>query len=184
MNKTALNISELKSNNRYRILDLLRYGSLSRAELSQKTGLAKSSVTTLANEMIDEGILLEVGPAEKKGTAGRTRILLDINGNYGFTVGINLHRKRISLAAVDIKGKQLWNYTLSAQGLTDETALELIKKALPQKTAEAGLNITNLLGVGISAPGPLDCERGVVLEPPNFKLFNNFGLFLMSFKPI
>jgi len=174
--ETALNILELKNNNRYRILDLLRYKSLSRAELSRKTGLAKSSVTTLVNEMINEGILLEIGPAQKRGTAGRTRIMLDINGDYGFALGINLHRKRISVSAVDIKGKELWNFTISTVELTANTAFELIKKALPEKLAEAKLDINKLLGLGVSAPGPLDCEKGIILEPPNFKLFNNFPI--------
>ncbi|MBQ4154305.1 MAG: ROK family transcriptional regulator [Clostridia bacterium] len=176
MAEKALNILELKNNNRYRILDLLRYEPLSRAEVSLKTGLAKSSVTTLVNEMINEGILLELGPARKNGTAGRTRILLDINGSYGFVLGINLHRKRISVAAVDIKGKELWSFTLPTGDITTIEALELIKKTLPKKLAETKLNIKNLLGLGVSAPGPLDCEKGVILEPPNFKLFNNFPI--------
>ncbi len=176
MAETALNILELKNNNRYRILDLLRYESLSRAELSQKTGLAKSSVTTLVNEMINDGILLEVGLAKKDGTAGRTRILLDINGDYGFVLGINLHRKRISLSAVNIKGKELFTFTLPTDDLTDANTFDTIKKLLPQNIAEAKLSMNKLLGLGVSAPGPLDCEKGIILEPPNFKLFNNFPI--------
>lgn len=176
MAETALNILELKNNNRYRILDLLRYKSLSRAELSQKTGLAKSSVTTLVSEMINDGILREVGLAKKNGSAGRTRILLDINGEYGFVLGINLHRKRISVTAVDITGKELFYFALPTDGLTDENAIEHIKKALPHKMAEAKLNNKKLLGIGIAAPGPLSCEKGIILEPPNFNLFNNFNI--------
>ena len=176
MNDSALNILELKNNNRNRIFGLLRYGSLSRAELSLKTGLAKSSVTTLTAEMINEGLLREVGTAAQNGLVGRRRILLDINGDYGFVFGINLHRKRISLSAVSIKGEELWSYSFSTNGLNSKSALEKIKKALPQKTAEAGLDIKKLLGIGIAAPGPLNCENGMILQPPNFKFFNNFNI--------
>lgn len=174
MADTALNILELKNNNRNRILELLRYSPLSRAELSQKTGLAKSSVTTLTAEMISNGILCEAGLDKQSGLVGRRRILLDINGDYGYVFGINLHRKRISLSSVNIKGEELWNYSFETRNLNNQTALEQIKKALLQKKAE--LNSGRLLGIGIAAPGPLDCEKGIILEPPNFKLFNNFNI--------
>lgn len=176
MTEKALNVLELKNSNRYRILDLLRYKSLSRAELSQKTGLAKSSVTTLVNEMIGQGILCEAGLAEKKGTAGRTRILLEINGDYGFVLGVNLHRKRISVSAVDITGKELFYFALDTDELTDETAMEQIKNLSFGKMTEKGLEKSSMLGIGIAAPGPLSCEKGFILEPPNFKLFNNFNI--------
>ncbi len=174
MADTALNILELKNNNRNRILELLRYNPLSRAELSQKTGLAKSSVTTLTAEMISDGILCEAGLDKQNGLVGRRRILLDINGDYGYVFGINLHRKRIALSAVNIKGEELWSHSFETRNLNNQTAPLQIKKALLQKKAE--LTSGRLLGIGIAAPGPLDCEKGIILEPPNFKLFNNFNI--------
>lgn len=77
----AHNIAELKNGNRYQILSCLRCATMSRAELSRQIGLAKSSVTTLTNEMIRQGLLREAGLAEKSNKAGRTRMLLSINGD-------------------------------------------------------------------------------------------------------
>ena len=176
MADSALNILELKNSNRNRIFELLRYNPLSRAEISQKTGLAKSSVTTLTAEMISDGILREVGLDEQTGLVGRRRILLDIKGDFGFAFGINLHRKRIFLSAVNLKGEELWSYSFKADNLNNKIALENIKKSLLEKSKEANLNLNNLLGIGVSAPGPLDCDNGIILEPPNFKLFNNFNI--------
>lgn len=171
------NVSELKANNRGMILDALRYSPISRAELSRITGLAKSSVTTLTNEMISQGLLYEAGPAEKSNKAGRTRILLDINGQYGFCVGINLQRKNISVVAVDIKGKIIFSFThKTADFENSEQALNYIIDNLNKKIEQAGLDINRLVGIGVSSPGPLDYKNGVILEPPNFALFNNFNI--------
>lgn len=65
MTDTAIHISGLKSNNRSRVLGCLRYAPMSRAELCAQTGLAKASITVITNRMIDEGLLLEAGPAQK-----------------------------------------------------------------------------------------------------------------------
>ena len=174
MSDKVLNISELKINNRYIILDALRHCSISRAELSKITGLAKSSVTTLTNEMISQGILCEAGLAQKSNKAGRTRILLDINGNYGFSVGINLHRKKISVAAVDIKGKIIFDFLEKTTDFKDsDQAMKHIIDKLNNKIIEAKLDINRLVGIGVSSPGPVDYKNGVILEPPNFALFNN-----------
>ena len=54
-------VYELKNNNRKRILEQLRFGALSRVELSKRVGLAKSSVTVLIGEMIKEGLIFEAG---------------------------------------------------------------------------------------------------------------------------
>jgi len=55
--ENAATVYELKNNNRKRILEQLRFGALSRVELSKRVGLAKSSVTVLIGEMIKEGLL-------------------------------------------------------------------------------------------------------------------------------
>ena len=124
MTDKALNVSKLKVNNRYMILDGLRYSPVSRAELTEATGLAKSTVTTLTNEMISQGLMREAGLAEKSNKAGRTRVLLDINGEFGFAVGINLHRKRISVAAVNIKGEIIFGPTRPQQYCSSQLSQE------------------------------------------------------------
>ena len=177
MTDKAFNVSRLKVNNRYMILDCLRHSPISRAEISRATGLAKSSVTTLTNEMISQGLLCEAGLAEKSNKAGRTRILLDINGSFGFAVGINLHRKRISVAAVSIKGEVIFEFCENVADFYDDNeALLQITEKLNQKIAEHHLDINRMVGIGVSSPGPIDYKNGIILEPPNFKLFNNYEI--------
>ena len=177
MKSSVQNVTELKNNNRYIILEKLRHKPLSRAELSLKTGLAKSSVTTLTNQMIDEGLLLELGLAQKSNKAGRTRMLLGINGDFGFVVGINLHRTKISISATNIVGRVLFEHFKPTNEFdSTNNAFEYIKSQILNEIKKAGLNTKNLLGIGVSAPGPLDCENGIILTPPNFKLFNNFKI--------
>lgn len=177
MSDTALNIAELRNNNRRRILDILRCELLGRAELSRKTGLAKSSITTLTNQMINQGLITEVGLARKSNKAGRTSILLTINGDFGFAVGINLHRKKISISGVNLNGKVLFEEFKNINDFSSSNdAFEFLKDQISKKIDQEGLDLSRLVGIGVSAPGPLDCENGIILEPPNFPLFNNYPI--------
>ena len=177
MPNIALNVAELRNGNRFRILEILRFSPMGRAELSRKTGLAKSSVTTLTNQMIEEGLIKEFGIDEKNSKAGSKSILLGINHNFGFALGINLHRKKISVSAVDLTGNLLFEFFKNNSEFSKTTeAVNFLVQQIPLEIKKAGLDISRLVGIGVSAPGPLDCENGVILEPPNFPLFNNFPI--------
>ena len=139
MNNGVLNVAELKVSNRRRVLECLRYRPLSRAELSREIGLTKSSITTLTNEMISEGIIYELGAAPKSNKAGRTATLLDINKEYGFILGITLHRKRISVSAIDIKGNLFFEFYCESRAFfSAETALEYICNEADKQIKEKG----------------------------------------------
>jgi len=173
----ALNIAELKVNNRRRILESLRYNSLSRAELSREIGLTKSSITALTNEMIAEGILYEAGQAPKSNKAGRTGTLLDISNNYGYVIGINIHRKKISVAGADVKGNPFFEFCQETASFnSSEAAFEYITENIDLYIEKNNLSREKLLCIGVASPGPIDYEKGKILEPPNFSVFNNFPI--------
>lgn len=177
MADNALNIAELKENNRHRILEALRYTPLSRAELSRAIGLTKSSITALTNEMIADGIIYEAGSAPKSYKAGRTGILLDIKSDYGIIIGINIHRKRISVAAIDLKGKAVFKFSneVTEFGSTEQ-AFDSIIKNLESNIKSSHIKKEKIISIGVASPGPIDFEKGVILEPPNFSIFNNFSI--------
>ncbi len=175
--ENAATVYELKNNNRKRILEQLRFGALSRAEISRRVGLAKSSVTVLTNEMIKEGLIFEAGVSKKETGAGRTAILLKINKNFGFSIGINLHRKSINVAAVDMLCNSIFSFkTDPASYKSDKEAINDIKKEILTNIKTHGLDINNCVGIGIASPGPLNYEKGVILNPPKFSLFNNYPI--------
>ncbi|MGC9322240.1 MAG: winged helix-turn-helix transcriptional regulator, partial [Kosmotogaceae bacterium] len=92
VNKThGLNVSSIKLRNRSLILRLLRdQGPLSRREMALLSGLTPAAVTNLVNEMIDQGILKEAGVAQRSSKAGRRRILIEIDKERKFIIGISI----------------------------------------------------------------------------------------------
>ncbi|MCS7276347.1 MAG: ROK family protein [Dehalococcoidia bacterium] len=84
--------------------------------------------------------------------------------------------KVLSLVATDrgeVLGEDL-RPTRASEG--PEVVLQQVEASLRAALARAGVAQGDLQGVGIASPGPLDLERGVVVNPPNLPGWGEFPL--------
>jgi len=180
MRSNALDVSSIKINNTAFVLNCIRNGPISRVEISRITKLSKSTVTLLTNELINDGIIYEIGSdtgnyAETK--MGRRPILLDIDLRHRFVIGVNLHRKQVSVSLIDLKIQIIDTARASTTNLenTDEIMRWIVDNihALMDKNE---LTLDKCIGIGCSSPGPVDYKKGIILESPNFTQFWNYPL--------
>lgn len=166
------NVKTIKSENRALIFNYLRRKPTSRAEISKGSGMSKSAVTMITNELIHDGQIVETNSAPS--ARGRKSILLDIVADYRVAAGISLHRKHIYVCIVDLKSRILayashktsdWN---NPYRLMDDAYREICGFL-----EELNIPKERCLGIGVSAPGPLDYVSGVMMSSPEFELFHN-----------
>ncbi|MGC8875755.1 ROK family transcriptional regulator [Thermus sp.] len=162
---------EIRRLNRRAILEHLRKGPLTRAELSRRTGLAKSAISRLVEELLQEG-LLEEG-AFTSPPLGRPGTLLHLRPGARFALGAELGVEGTVLLALDWRGEVLW---AKEWAHPRETGLEarlrrLLEEALPLSEGALGLGFT-LPGVVVSgrlllAPnlGWKDLDLGLLRAP-------------------
>ncbi len=175
MKKLGSNINTIKSDNYSAILNCIRKKAVSRAEISNLTGLTKSAVTTITKQLIQDGQIAEIGT---ENTAyGRHPILLEIVKDHKFAMGMSLHRKEIIVCVTNLKCESLETVTREIQNFNSPedainwayyTGIDILKKHK--------IPLEQCIGIGISAPGPLDYKNGIILTPPNFPLFHNFKI--------
>lgn len=171
----AANIIALKNNNRYRILDCLRRTPMSRVQLSREVGLTKAAVTIITNELISEGIVFERGLEGRSNKRGRTSILLDIAADYGYSVGVMLHRKHIDITVIDLKGNLISAKHNDIECFSSaDRAIDWAEETINKMIKANKLLKSRMIGIGVGCPGPVEYDKGNVLEPPNFKIFNNY----------
>ncbi len=175
MKTYANNTKTIKNDNRALILNLIRRAPISRAEIAKTTGLSKSSVTMITNALIAEGQVREIGT--EKSSVGRKPILLDIVKDYRFAAGIMLHRRDIKVCLTDLKGEVLVCNSRSISDFSDaDSLLDYTAEALFSLIEQKKLNKENCIGIGISCPGPVDSENGVILSPPHLDLLHNLAV--------
>ncbi|GGM91840.1 ArsR family transcriptional regulator [Thermus composti] len=148
---------EIRRLNRRAILSHLRRGPLTRADLSRLTGLAKSAVSRLVEELLQEG-LLEEG-AFTSPPLGRPGTLLHLRPGARFALGAEVGVEGTVLLALDWRGEVIWakEWRHPKAAGPEERFARLFQEALP-KTEGA-------LGLGFTLPGVVVGER--LLFAPN-----------------
>jgi len=145
---------------------------VSRSQIAQATGLNKSTVSSLVEDLLKRELVHETG-INSVG-AGRPATLLEINPKAGGIVGVELGVDFIAVALSDFTANILWSDSVSidshnAQETTITKILELTDKALAICYKDHGLF---LLGLGLSVPGTVDLEQGIMVFAPNLQWRN------------
>jgi predicted NBD/HSP70 family sugar kinase len=147
-------VKGLRRENRSAVLWSLYFGRLrSRQDLSIATGLSPASVTNVVRELIDEGIVTEAGSQESDG--GRPRVLLDVNPDYGFVVGVDVGETRVRARLYDVTlvERARAEYPLDPGKHEVAVVVQAIAEGLQAVISAAGVDAGMVLGVGIGVPG-------------------------------
>lgn len=140
---------------------------LSRAALADITGLNKTTVSSLVDELIRSQFVREIGLGSS-GAAGRRAVLLALNPAAGCVVSGEIGVDFVSVIAADFSGGIVWRRqdaidpAMGQQAIV-ERAIVLLQQAASQGLAACG----PLLGIAVGVPGLVDQATGTLLFAPN-----------------
>jgi predicted NBD/HSP70 family sugar kinase len=174
MKNNVTNSAGMKYRNRQTILSIISRDPISRAELARKTGLTRAAISIIVDDLIDNGIILEIGATESE--CGRKPVLLDIKSDCFFAVGVDISRAGCRCGIVDLKGKVRQKKEININSKSVDQAVEAIGMAVNKLVKNSGIPKEKILGIGVSCPGPVDISSGTVLNPPNFDLWHGVDL--------
>ncbi|MCM3627929.1 ROK family protein [Paenibacillus glycanilyticus] len=142
-------------------------GVVSRAELMKEFSMTSSSMTRLLEEMIEDNKLQESGRGSS--TGGRRPILYETNPTYGYLFGLEISRIYSSMGLYDMHMNRLSaiRWTMD-ESMTPDVFVERVQSAVSRFMQEHGLAESSIVGMGVGAVGPLDRERGLILDPVYF----------------
>lgn len=169
------NMKSVKDDNRSLYLKLIQKRPMSRAEISKKMGLTRASLTVITNSMIEEGIIAETGVGTNK--KGRRPIMVDLVDTYKYLVSVKISRTKLIVCITNLKCQLLDEISYPMSQFTHYTQLLFsIVESTKQLMGKLKLSNEKILGMGISAPGPIDVTSGTILNPPNFDLIQNLPI--------
>ncbi|MGZ8648026.1 MAG: ROK family transcriptional regulator [Solirubrobacteraceae bacterium] len=162
----AGSLEALRRLNRLRVIHALRdQGLISRAEIARRTGLSRSTVSSLVADLQADGLVVERGePGAAHGTqGGRPPILLSFDSSAGAAVGIDFGHSHLRVAVSDLSSRILAERALPLD--TDHAAeegLDAAAELVGDLLAQAGIDESQVIGAGMGLPGPILQESGVV----------------------
>ena len=145
---------------------------MSQAEIARKMGLTRAGVSLITDELLHEGFITQ-SEASASGR-GRPPVSLALVPDSIYAVGIYLNRDGCFAGLIDICGNVHIKERVQLEATSDK--LSAIEATVLRLLKASGISTEKLAGVGISAPGPLDGENGVILNPPRFDLWHNMSI--------
>ena len=163
---TTRNIREA---NRLQILhQLLLRKNGTRQELTQLTGLSNATVANLIASMLEEGLVVETGTAASQG--GRPTSILAVNASAGACVGVDVAETYIRFELYDLALQNLAEHEIELPSTRKEPQeiVNLIVSGFNTLLDLSGLAHDQVVGVGISIPGPFEHSTGVSVFAPSW----------------
>jgi predicted NBD/HSP70 family sugar kinase len=162
-------VRDLRRDNRSALLSSLYFDQpRSRHDLSETTGLSPASVSNVIRELIGEGIVGEAGSVDSEG--GRPRVLLQINADYGYVIGVDVGETRVRVELFDLlmTERAKADYPLDPRQHGVDVIVEAILTGLDAVVANAGISSGAVLGIGVGVPGIVENAREALVHGQTF----------------
>lgn len=154
---------DLKVINRAQIMRTIwACGPISRSDIAEKLCITRAAITVITNEMIGEGLIKEIGRNDAEHTCdigkGRRKVLLDIETDVYFQMGIYIDSHNISIGLTTLKGDILEKENIPIDpDISFESIITIIGESLKRILINSCLSEKQVTGIGI----------GVMPDMPN-----------------
>lgn len=148
------------------ILEAIRQSGegLSRIELVTVTGLSAQTVTNITRRLLDEGFIREAGRTING--PGKPRVTLRLVEDSRFAVGVHLDPAVMTFVLLDLSGAVVRRMSVRTPAKDPRRIVEAMAATIDTLIEGSGVDRALIAGVGVAAPGPLDAEKGTVIDPP------------------
>ena len=162
-------VRDLRRDNRSVLLSSLYFGQpRSRQDLSEATGLSPATVSNVTRDLIQEGIVIEAGAVDSDG--GRPRALLQINPDYRYVIGVDVGETRVRVELFDLMMTERTkaDYPLAPREHGVDLIVGAILTGLATVLANAGVDTSDVLGIGVGVPGIVEHGPEVLVHGQTF----------------
>lgn len=158
--KQATNI-EVKKNNRNRVFRYIcKHEVVSNPDVSYDLKMSLPTVTQITKELLEKGLIEEKG--ELKSTGGRRAKALSAAANIKQAVGLDITKNHISLVLTNIMGEILKHERIYQPFEQEDGYYRRVSEKLESFLDDSKADRDKILGIGISFPGIIDCEKQMI----------------------
>ncbi|WP_022884853.1 ROK family protein [Glaciibacter superstes] len=165
--RRGTNVHALGGFNQTVIVDTIRraHDGLSRVEIARITGLSAQTVSNVSRRLLDDGVIREAGQRILGVGKPRTILRLDPSGLYA--IGVHIDPSVITYVLLNLDGDVIaHDATRTASAVHPDRVIADMHHCIEDLISTSGVERDRVLGVGIAAPGPVNLDSGIVLEPP------------------
>jgi predicted NBD/HSP70 family sugar kinase len=135
---------------------LLADGPLTRAQLSERTGVSKVTVSQMLARLEERGLVMVAG--EQAGGRGPNAALYAVIPSSAYVAGLYVEQDLVSAAVADVTGRRVADVSVDPNGADDPVGM--VRDAIGRACQSAGIGFSALSAVVLGIPGVLDPRTG------------------------
>lgn len=137
--------------------------NISRAELSQRTGLTKATISSIVNQLLENQLILETGAGSSSSVGGRKPIFLQLNKKAGISLSIDLGYNYLFAVTTYLDGKIIEEVKNEIH-ITKENAVSEILSILSYFEKKLPATPYGIIGLSIAVHG-IVYENNILFTP-------------------
>lgn len=153
----------IRNLNEYLILEVIvQHDSLSRAEISRRTGLSKPTVSSAVHNLLQHQLITEIGQDDSN-QQGRKGQLLSFNPAVFYIVTLDIGAGYIRTALTDLAGQiiEKGHFALDP-AYTEQSMLKQLKTHMDQLIAQANITWDQVRFVSAGIPAVVHPDNGTI----------------------
>ena len=168
----------MRAINRFHVMDAIRrFGPIARVEISERTELSPTTVSAITAALLDDGLIIprSIGAvrdaARADATRGRPRVMLELNPEAAFVVGVKLAPDQITVATTNFRADVLKTLALPIRIDRQPVSViaDLVEDGVRRCIADADLAVERISGVCVGLPGVVERDAGLCRQSPIFR---------------
>ena len=147
------------------VLNAIRsHGALSRTDIAQQTSVSLPTISDITAELIESGLLYEQSTGVS--TGGRRPVLLALNPQAGYAIGVKLTEEALTAVLTDLDATIVARHGAPLIGHTPEQIAATMRDVVRSLVPSAGGR--PVFGVGVGMAGVIDRDRNLVRHATYF----------------
>ena len=154
----------IKKMNKSLILSkIVEHKLISRAELAKITGLNKATISVQVSDLLDKELIIETQQEHK--SLGRRPIMLSVNREAGFALGIDLDKNSITFTISDLIGTSIQTDIIEMQVSEYDVILKLLIEQITCYKFKSAHTRYGLVGITIGIHGIVNKDEIIDFVP-------------------
>jgi predicted NBD/HSP70 family sugar kinase len=150
-------------------------GTLSRTHIAEAIGYSPSKITSVVNDLIQDGILEEKG--EGPATGARRAREVGFNPQFGYIVAVRIGFTKLEIALVDFTEHIRVRRMLPLPQPADpDTVLNQICQVIRERIDKLAIPVSDILAFSIIVPSSVDTRSGTLFDTPHLPSWGGYPI--------
>ncbi len=147
------------------VLNFIRnQNQISGAELSKKTGMRPSTISSLIKQLDEKGLIAISGKGQSTSRGGKRPTLWRLRYNSRFVIGVDLELGESTVVCMNLRGEIIEKLSTSFQrDLTIEKLNKTVGDLIENLIVKSGVGPEQILGLGFAIPGIVNTTENKII---------------------